>query len=61
MKKIIVPLFFFILACGNELNDEPELNQKIDIKENISFTPFDGTVFVSNKILTSSDNKAPER
>tara|TARA_B100000401_G_scaffold175815_1_gene118054 strand:+ start:193 stop:1005 length:813 start_codon:yes stop_codon:yes gene_type:complete len=56
MKKIIVPLFFFMLACGNELNDESELNQKFDIKENISFTPFDGTVFVSNKILTSSDN-----
>ena len=52
MKKILISLLFIVIACG-EAEESPN-----ELKEGSNFIPFDGTVFVSNNILNSSDNSS---
>ena len=52
MKKILISLLFILIACG-EAKESPN-----ELDEGSNFIPFDGTVFVSNNILNSSDNSS---
>ena len=52
MKKILISLLFILIACG-ETKESPN-----ELDEGSNFIPFDGTVFVTNNILNSSDKSS---
>ena len=52
MKKILISMLFIVIACGEAKEPSNEL------QEGSNFIPFEGTVFVSNNILNSSDNSS---
>ena len=52
MKKILISLLFIVIACG-EAEESPN-----ELDEGSNFIPFDGTVFVSNNVLNSSDKSS---